>query len=391
MHQSGWLVELARDSDTNRAAGPLVPLRATLAFLPGADGQAVPASFFGRASVGSDSLEASMVYQTAGGWDRAAVGSPQSEDGTSAYQADVAIDYAAGQAHIAYLRGGLGASTGTPVYNTFSLAQGGSFQLSSSEVVAAVSAIDVAVAVDVDGAPLVAYTTSANVFVFKRSVSGTWAPYSADGSHPGQPALGSSGAGSPSGLDMAVDGATGRVFVAATYGFVSNSGTSSEYSASNVGVFFADGGSPWALPNFLFSTVATPPGAAPPVAALAVSVALSPEGLPSVGATILETKDPAKRSVGVYLAFSAPTSSTYFVSALEDISGVQSVQSAHSTFARAFDTGMLARAHRDIHLHPFCRVQLGWAGRPCAGPQAGVRTRWRTVCCTRAQLCSAEL
>lgn len=275
MQQSGWV--LVRDSDYAQPAGPQLPVRATLAFQRGAAGQAGPASLFGQYT-DQDTFNPAVLYTDADGWK---LGAEPDGVGRGVPQADLAIDSSTGLAHIAYLRVIGNSRTGLPVHNTFDFAQGG-FGAASPEVVASAEANDVAVAVDVDGVPLVAFSTTANVFVFKRDGPGCWVPYAGDGSHPPQPVA---IAGLPRGIDMDVDAASGRVIVASNFYYGQD-----PFVANVVVLYFAAARGSWTLSASLVVGSALDITSVP-LASSSISIALSPNGAPHVGATFYNLLD----------------------------------------------------------------------------------------------------
>jgi hypothetical protein len=130
---------------------------------------------------------------------------------------DIVYDPASSQAHLACITENDVGTSGWPLYFLYNGFFRGSFS-----VVARVVAVDVAVAVDLDGLPVVAYATAAatasllqrQIAVMKQS-SGSWLAYTTSGGQPRMPLV-SGGVRYPArAVDLAVDAATGRLFLAA--------------------------------------------------------------------------------------------------------------------------------------------------------------------------------
>jgi hypothetical protein len=284
VQSSQWVFEY--NSLSSQDVGPQLPVRATLGFWQRAARQAIPASALSSFEPPANFYPLIVYRPLAAGW---AI-QFNSSFNAGVPQADLAINPATGLAHAAYLSLGGGATTGTPIHSTFDLsAQSGEVTV-VQEVVASAAANDVAVAVDVDGVPLVAFTDSTGAFVYKRDGPGCWVAYATGGGQPPLP-LNNGVAQAGRGVDLAVDAATRRVFVAVaaeSVALLSFPSTPEPFFLRRVVLCSSVSRGPWACSedgarkvDAGFVRVA----ATLPLAASAVSIALRPDGVPHVAAT----------------------------------------------------------------------------------------------------------
>lgn len=280
MQPTGWV--LVRDSDDAQPAGLQLPVRATLAFQQSGAG---PASVFGQPFDLGLSLP-TVSFRDAAGWTLTA-GSDSVDTGMR--QADLAIDAtASGLAHFAYLIAPGNSVTGFPTYNTFDFAER-RFGSPTPTTLSAATASDVAVALDGDGTPLVAFSASNGAFVFR--LDGTeWVPHAADGGQPSLP-LNNGVEQTARRMDLAVDAAAGRVFVAVAADAVFELAfpTPEPAYVRRVLLCASAARGTWACSTNAVEAGFVKVAATPPLAASSVSIALRADGVPHIGATQIVT------------------------------------------------------------------------------------------------------